>query len=558
MAYTITLNSDSDKLVNGKTLILNSTLTVDDDTDTYSYAWYVDDVVQDGHTGESFIYSPTKDTTEAGQHVIKVIVTGAASGEVSDSKTITVIAEVEISIGDPTGTLKVGNTIQMVASVQNLPDGASSVYTWFKDGVEVVGMSTATYSESVAKSGIASYTVKIAFTSTDYTGSVTSTVRSVTLAKGTQEITGTTATETFQVVKDEAGALFEAFTTGKLDAAVLTYAWYKNGVVIPGQTTKTYTFVGTEIGDAAIHCVITSTLAEYDTKVINTTPITVDVIGRMTITAALSPSTATLQNSESQTVTVNMTGVPSGSTSAYKWYVNNSPVSGSTNTFVVNKTYGVGSLNVRCDVTVTNADYVTGTATGNGTYTINNLISSVLTVNPQAKTVNVGEPLEITAVLTPPPPQDSTVKYTWKSNGTIVGNSQSYTVDTREVSTTTYTIDVEISLSGYDTYASSSNSHISVIAVVPEGESPYVHPLPWRNSAYIWCGYWVLDEIQRMTTDGLNWKTDTSGDWYFHRYVLSSLMDEYSELDVQESRNGYIINREKLESGIFYPYFKYS
>ncbi|EMK4141246.1 hypothetical protein V8280_003987 [Escherichia coli] len=88
-----------------------------------------------------------------------------------------------------------------------------------------------------------------------------------------------------------------------------------------------------------------------------------------------------------------------------------------------------------------------------------------------------------------------------------------------------------------------------------DGELPYVHPLPHRTSAYIWCGWWVMDEIQKMTEEGKDWKTDDpDSKYYLHRYTLQKMMKDYPEVDVQESRNGYIIHKTALETGIIYTY----
>lgn len=62
-----------------------------------------------------------------------------------------------------------------------------------------------------------------------------------------------------------------------------------------------------------------------------------------------------------------------------------------------------------------------------------------------------------------------------------------------------------------------------------------------------------MDEIQRMTVAGKDWKLDDpDSDYYLHRYTLAKMLDEYPEVDVQESRNGYIVHRTALEAGIIY------
>lgn len=62
-----------------------------------------------------------------------------------------------------------------------------------------------------------------------------------------------------------------------------------------------------------------------------------------------------------------------------------------------------------------------------------------------------------------------------------------------------------------------------------------------------------MDEIQEMTVAGKDWKLDdTDSDYYLHRYTLAKMLDDYPEVDVQESRNGRIVHRSALEAGIIY------
>lgn len=82
----------------------------------------------------------------------------------------------------------------------------------------------------------------------------------------------------------------------------------------------------------------------------------------------------------------------------------------------------------------------------------------------------------------------------------------------------------------------------------------YVHPLPQRQSAYIWCGWWVLDAMQKLTLEGKDWKTATKEDtpYYCHLAVLNWMVETYPDVDVQESRNGRIVHRSAIEHGIVY------
>ncbi|WPJ21143.1 highly immunogenic outer capsid protein [Klebsiella phage KP17] len=127
-----------------------------------------------------------------------------------------------------------------------------------------------------------------------------------------------------------------------------------------------------------------------------------------------------------------------------------------------------------------------------------------------------------------------------------IGQSQVVTADVTDVSSEDYT-PVTVTKTGDVTITKR-------VAPEPDGELPYVHPLPFRGTAYIWCGWWVMDEIQRMTVEGKDWKLDDpDSDYYLHRYTLAKMLDDYPEVDVQESRNGYIVHRTALEAGIIYP-----
>ena len=131
-----------------------------------------------------------------------------------------------------------------------------------------------------------------------------------------------------------------------------------------------------------------------------------------------------------------------------------------------------------------------------------------------------------------------------------------YSQQTR--STPPYQQSVVVSAADYNPVTVTKTGNVTVTAKVapaPKGELPYVHPLPHRTSAYIWCGWWVMDEIQKMTEEGKDWKTeDPDSKYYLHRYTLQKMMKDYPEVDVQESRNGYIIHKTALETGIIYTY----
>lgn len=63
-----------------------------------------------------------------------------------------------------------------------------------------------------------------------------------------------------------------------------------------------------------------------------------------------------------------------------------------------------------------------------------------------------------------------------------------------------------------------------------------------------------MDAIQKLTVEGKDWKTAKAADtpYYCHLANLAKMIEDYPEVDVQESRNGRIVHRSALDAGIIY------
>lgn len=118
----------------------------------------------------------------------------------------------------------------------------------------------------------------------------------------------------------------------------------------------------------------------------------------------------------------------------------------------------------------------------------------------------------------------------------------------------TYYLKATISAPGYDERSFETSYTVNIPDMACD--LIYVHPLPWRASAYIWAGWWVMDAIQKLTSEGKDWKTASWIDspYHCHLAILSKMLTDYPEVDVQESRNGRIVHRSALENGIIYDY----
>lgn len=70
-----------------------------------------------------------------------------------------------------------------------------------------------------------------------------------------------------------------------------------------------------------------------------------------------------------------------------------------------------------------------------------------------------------------------------------------------------------------------------------------------RNESYMWIGWWVWDEIREAVRLGEDWTLDINTSRYKYKCELqkvADLLSKYPEVEIQESRNGYILGRKDL------------
>lgn len=282
----------------------------------------------------------------------------------------------------------------------------------------------------------------------------------------------------------------------------------------------------------------------------------------MAFTVDITPKTPTGVIDQTKQFTATPSGETGGGTITYAWSVDNVQQDGSEATFSYVLKGPAGTKTIKVVATNTLSEGGPETAEATTTITVKNKTqSTTLAVTPDSPAAGViGTAVEFTAALASQP-SGANATYQWYVDGSPVGEATSatfnYTPSTSGVKTIKCV--AQVTATDYDAKEVTSNEvSLTVndkVAQEPEGELPYVHPLPHRTSAYIWCGWWVMDEIQKMAEEGKDWKTDDpDSKYYLHRYTLQKMMKDYPEVDVQESRNGYIIHKTALETGIIYTY----
>lgn len=169
---------------------------------------------------------------------------------------------------------------------------------------------------------------------------------------------------------------------------------------------------------------------------------------------------------------------------------------------------------------------------------------------PQTVTGIVGNTVTLTPTIEPTPEMGAIIKYQWFKNGeTIVGETSATLTlaNASRVDSGLYTVYVEID--GFSPAVSSP----ALVTINQDGVDPiapiegdwYIHDLrPGRDHGFTWVGWWVLDEIQEALNDGFDWIADPENVRFTYPKVLKALADNkntWSDIEIQESRNGYIL-----------------
>lgn len=353
---------------------------------------------------------------------------------------------------------------------------------------------------------------------------------------------------------------FTATTSGAAAEGAESFVWTVDGTPQSSVTAAMNYIAAGPAGSKTIKVVATVTPTEGDPETAEAeTTLTVQNKTMPAITLTLSPTSVSKEIGQSQVVTADVTGAPAGASIAYVWKRGSAVISGQTGKTITLTESAETSYTLNCEVTVSAPDYNNGTATKGiaVAFTKKTMGEVSVTLTPESITTEQGTEASFKADVIGAPEGASGV-YSWTKDGSpIEGSASTLVIDTSVVGSQVIEVSVVVSAEDYNPVTVTKTGNVTItkrVAPTPDGELPYIHPLPFRGTAYIWCGWWVMDEIQRMTVEGKDWKLDDpDSDYYLHRYTLAKMLDDYPEVDVQESRNGYIVHRTALEAGIIYP-----
>lgn len=272
----------------------------------------------------------------------------------------------------------------------------------------------------------------------------------------------------------------------------------------------------------------------------------------MATTIKLIPASSTVAWGTFVKFTTEVTGQPADSTLTYAWHVDDIVMPGYTDaSFELGKS-ALGTHKVKVVVTATPATGDPETAEAQASVTT---IPADMTVDGTVTLSNdkpkVGDTIKVTAT-TSGQPAGATVTYKW-TTGETTAEISAVVVEGK----TTFKCDITFKADNYNDIKISRSKSITVageepeVPADPDGKT-HIWPLPHLNAAFMYGSWWALDEIQALTVAGKDWKTETKFTYQDEIDAFKKILANYTTVMVQESRNGRIIDRAKLESGEIY------
>ena len=369
-----------------------------------SYQWLKNGSNIVGATSSSYTTPAISDADNGA--VYAVTVSNSAGAVTSSSATLTVLPALVAPTfsAQPTPQyVEIGQSASFTATVTGT---APLSYQWKKNGSNIAGAISNSHTTPLAS---------LADNGAVYTLTVSNSVGTVTSNDATLSVNAAPVIATQPASQSVAAGQTVSFGVVAFGSGTLSYQWSKNGTVISGATTKSYTTPATTSAyNGAVYTVTVSNA--YGT--VSSSNATLTVISGPTVTTH--PTNQTVTEGEGQTASFSV--VASGTAPiTYQWRKNGIHISGATSSMYTTPAASSADNGAVYSVVVSNS---AGTATSNNaTLTVNS--GPRINTQPASQTVNAGQTVSfgVTAWGT------GTLSYQWSKNGTDISGatSSSYT-----------------------------------------------------------------------------------------------------------------------------------
>ena len=279
-----------------------------------SYQWQKDGVNMAGATGDA-ISIPVVRAADAASY--RVVVSNPVSAVTSSQAVLDILGEPLIVTHPVGGAVPKGSPVTMNVTATG---AAPLSYQWYRDGTVISGATTPSYSIASAQlSDDGLYTVRVS-------NSAGKTVSNPANVVVTEKPVITADPVTPIVPNSPANSPVKTNSTFELSVTAtgkepLTYQWYKNGTLVPGETAKTFQTVTAQEADSGSYHVVVSN--EWGTATSQAAAVVVATPVKIT----QNPGGGLVSDGGSHTFTVAATGT---APLAYQWLKNGTAIPGAT------------------------------------------------------------------------------------------------------------------------------------------------------------------------------------------------------------------------------------
>lgn len=253
----------------GETFTLTVAASAEQEDGSITYQWYLDDEAIDGATEEDYeVLIPDADD--------EGVYTCIATHTLNEFTETTTSSECTVTQGAQTPVISVdladsdefvsGTPISLSVTAA-VTDGGTLTYQWYLDSAAIEGETTDTLTITDPS---------IADTTGDYYVVVTNTLANEAYAREMSTVcslehqVAETPVLTLDLPLTDAVASgiskdLEVTAAAVSDGGILSYAWYKDEVLLEGETTDTYNIAVTAPSDSGTYqCIVTNTLGESE------------------------------------------------------------------------------------------------------------------------------------------------------------------------------------------------------------------------------------------------------------------------------------------------------
>lgn len=335
-------------------------------------------------------------------------VTGSPATSTGTTVTVNPLVIPTISITPSATTICAGTNVSFTSS--NTNTGASPTYQWKKNGTNISGQTSSTYSSTTLANGDI---ISLAMTSNAACASpATVTSQNDTITVNPVLVPTVSITPSATTICAGSNISFtSSITNGGTSPG---YQWKKNGNNIGGQTSSTFSSTMLANGDV-ISLALTSNATCANPSTVTSRADTITVNTMVTPTVSITPSATTICAGSSVSFTSSISNGGAGPT--YQWKKNGSNINGQTGASYSSNALANGDV-ISLALT-SNANCLTSSTANsqNDTIIVNPLLVPTVSISPSTNTLCAGANVSFTSSITN---GGASPAYQWRKNGSNI------------------------------------------------------------------------------------------------------------------------------------------